>query len=90
MSIVVRGIALDASRPRIRCNRRAGAHVVQRELAAGSHGNHRRPAVDYLIAAIGEHAGRDAVTWFFDHDHRLICEQTGHRFEAESSTGPGH
>jgi predicted nucleic acid-binding protein len=27
---------------------------VQRQLAGHSHGNHRRPAVDYLIAAIGE------------------------------------
>ncbi len=62
---------------------------VQRELAATSHGNHRRPAIDYLIAAIGELAGGEVVTWFFDHDLRLICEHTGQRIEAESSAGPG-
>ena len=63
---------------------------VQRELAATSHGNHRRPAVDYLIAAIGEVAGSDVVTWFFDNDLRVICAHTGQPFEAEASTGPGH
>ncbi|MHB2023361.1 MAG: PIN domain-containing protein [Mycobacteriales bacterium] len=62
---------------------------VQRELAARSHGNHRRPAIDYLIAAVGELAGDDVVTWFFDKDFRVICEHTGQRFEAESTTGPG-
>lgn len=62
---------------------------VQRELAAQSHGNHRRPAVDYLIAAVGETAGTDVVLWFFDNDLRVICEHTGQPFEAEASTGPG-
>jgi predicted nucleic acid-binding protein len=63
---------------------------VQSELAATSHGHHRRPAVDYLIAAIGEVAGGEVVTWFFDHDLRLICEHTGQRLDAESTTGAGH
>jgi hypothetical protein len=45
--------------------------------------------VDYLIAAIGELAEGDVVTWFFDKDFRVICEHTGQRFEAEASTGPG-
>jgi predicted nucleic acid-binding protein len=63
---------------------------VQRELAAGSHGNHRRPAVDYLIAAIGELAEDAVVTWFFDKDLRVICEHTGQEYEAESTTGAGH
>lgn len=63
---------------------------VQRALAVGPHGNHRRPAVDYLIAAIGESAGLDVVTWFFDRDLRIICEHTLQPYEAESSTGPGH
>ncbi|MHB1487222.1 MAG: PIN domain-containing protein [Acidimicrobiales bacterium] len=62
---------------------------VQRQLAGLSHGNHRRPAVDYLIAAVGELAGGDVVTWFFDKDLRVICEHTGQRFEAESTMGPG-
>ena len=62
---------------------------VQRELAGRSQGNHR-PAVDYLIAATGELAGADVVTWFFDRDLRVICEHTGQSFEAETTTGPGH
>jgi predicted nucleic acid-binding protein len=62
---------------------------VQRELAATSHGGHRRPAVAYLIASIGEVARGDVVTWFFDRDLRVICEHTQQPFEAESSTGPG-
>ncbi len=63
---------------------------VQRQLARQSHGNHRRSAVDYLIAAVGELAGDDVVTWFFDKDFRVICEHTAQRFEAESTTGAGH
>jgi len=63
---------------------------VQRELAGRTHGNHRRPAVDYLIAATGELASAEVVTWFFDRDLRVICEHTGQLFEAETTTGPGH
>ncbi len=63
---------------------------VQRELAVTSHGNHRRPAVDYLIAATAEIAGDDVILWFFDNDLRVICEHTGQRFDAEESIGPGH
>lgn len=63
---------------------------VQRELAGSSRGNHRRPAVDYLIAATGELAGAEVVTWFFDRDFRVICEHTGQPFEAETTTGLGH
>jgi predicted nucleic acid-binding protein len=63
---------------------------VQRELAAASHGNHRRPPVDYLIAATAEVAGDGAIIWFFDNDLRVICEHTGQPFEAEESTGAGH
>jgi predicted nucleic acid-binding protein len=62
---------------------------VQRELAATSHGNHRRPAVDYLIAAIAEVAGDDVILWFFDKDLHVICEHTGQPCDAEESTGPG-
>jgi predicted nucleic acid-binding protein len=71
-----------------RTSRRALA--IQRALAGHSHGNHRRPAADYLIAAIGELAQDDVITWFFDRDLRVICEHTGQHFEAESSTGAGH
>ncbi len=63
---------------------------VQRELAATSHGNHRRPAVDYLIAATAEVAGDDVILWFFDKDLRVICTHTGQPSDAEESTGPDH
>ena len=63
---------------------------VQRELARRSQGNHRRPAVDYLIASTGELAGAEVVTWFFDRDLRVICEHTGQPYEAEITTGPGN
>lgn len=63
---------------------------VQRALAGQSHGNHRRPAIDYLIAAVGELARQEVITWFFDRDLRVICEHTGQQFEAESTTGAGH
>ena len=62
---------------------------VQRELASSSHGNHRRPAIDFLIAAIAETAGDDMILWFLDRDLRDICEHTGQAFEGEASTG-GH
>ena len=62
---------------------------VQRELASKFHGNHRRPAVDFLVAAIAESGGDDVILWLFDKDLRVICEHTGQRYEAERSTGPG-
>jgi predicted nucleic acid-binding protein len=67
----------------------ARAIETQRRLAATAHGDHRRPAVDYLIAAIAEQAGADTLLWFFDRDLRVICEHTHQPFEAESSAGPG-
>lgn len=63
---------------------------VQRELAATTDGNHRRPAVDFLIAAAAEAAGPDVVLWAFDKDLRIIAKHTGQPYEAEESTGPGH
>lgn len=65
-----------------------GALEVQRDLASSSHGGHRRPATDYLIAAVAE-AAEDVVLWFFDRDLRVICEQTRQPHQAEESTGPG-
>ncbi|MFZ0216609.1 MAG: PIN domain-containing protein [Candidatus Dormiibacterota bacterium] len=65
-----------------RCRR---ALDVQRQLAHTTDGNHRRPAVDFLIAAVAEKAREPAVLWFFDKDLRLICEHTGQPFEAESA-----
>lgn len=63
---------------------------VQRELAESSNGSHRRPAVDFLIAAAAEAAGPEIVLWCFDRDLKVICDHTGQPCEAESSTGPGH
>jgi len=63
---------------------------VQRELAEESDGSHRRPSIDFLIAAAAEAAGPEIVLWCFDRDLRAICEHTGQPCEAEESTGPGH
>ena len=65
------------------------ALAVQRGLASKHHGNHLRPAVDFLVAAVAEIAGGDVVMWFFDRDLAAICKHTGQRFEAEASAGPG-
>lgn len=56
---------------------------VQRALAATTHGNHLRPAIDFLIAAAAEEAGDDVALWFYDKDLRIICEHTGQPHEAE-------
>ena len=62
---------------------------VQRALAARSNGAPRRPAADFLIAAIAEgHA--DVVLWAFDDDYRVIGAVTDQPLELEVSTGPGH
>ena len=58
---------------------------VQRELARATHDNHLRPANDFLIAAIAEAAENgDVILWFLDEAMRIICEQTGQAYEAES------
>jgi predicted nucleic acid-binding protein len=62
---------------------------VQRELAKAPDGNHRRPAIDFLIAAAAEAAGPEVVLWCFDRDLEVICEHTGQPCETEESTGPG-
>ncbi len=63
------------------------AVAVQRELAGTTHGNHLRPAIDFLIAAVAESAVDDEVLlWFFDKDLSIICEHTGQPFDAESPT----
>jgi len=63
---------------------------VQRQLAQISAGSHRRPAIDFLIAATAEAAGPEIVLWSFDRDLKVICEHTGQPGEAEESTGSGH
>lgn len=62
---------------------------VQRGLAATTRGAHRRPALDYLIAACAE-AADDVVLWHWDHDLRLICEHTGQPHEAEHARARRH
>ncbi len=59
------------------------ALAVQRSLAGAGHGRHRRPALDYVIAATAELA--DAVLWAFDRDMAVICEHTGQPCELESA-----
>lgn len=61
------------------------AVAVQRELAATTHGNHLRPAIDYLIAAAAELAGPDIVLWSLDRDLGVICEHTGQPHELEQA-----
>lgn len=63
---------------------------VQRQLAEESDGSHRRPAIDFLIAAAAEAAGPEVILWCFDRDLKVICEHTGQPSEPEDSTGPGH
>ena len=63
---------------------------VQRELAEESDGSHRRPAIDFLIAAAAEAAGPEVVLWAFDRDLKVICEYTGQPGESEETTGAGH
>jgi len=63
---------------------------VQRDLALVSDGSHRRPAVDFLIAAAAEAAGEEVTLWSFDRDLKVICEHTGQPSESEISTGSGH
>lgn len=54
-------------------------------MAQTSDGNHLRPAIDYLVAAVSETAGPGLSLWFFDRDLELICEHTGQPYEAERS-----
>lgn len=62
---------------------------VQRALAGESNRSHRRPAIDFLIAAAAEAAGPEVVLWCFDRDLKVICEHTGQPCESEDPTGPG-
>jgi len=62
---------------------------VQRALAAKTRGAHRRPALDYLIAACAE-AADDIVLWHWDHDLRIICEHTRQPQEAEHARARRH
>ncbi|MCP9486883.1 MAG: PIN domain-containing protein [Gaiellaceae bacterium MAG52_C11] len=65
------------------------AVAVQRELAATTRGAHRRPAIDYLIAACAE-LSDEIVLWHWDHDLRVICEYTGQPREGEHARARRH
>lgn len=65
------------------------AFDVQRALAHAGHGYHRRPAMDYVIAATAELAGPDVVLWAFDRDLQVICEHTGQACELETADADG-
>lgn len=54
---------------------------VRRSLAHAGDGHHRRPAIDFVIAAAGEL--NEVVLWAFDRDTRAICEHTGQPCELE-------
>lgn len=63
------------------------AVAVQRELATTTHGNHLRPAIAFLTAAVAESGvDEETVLWFFDKDLLIICEHTRQPFDAESPT----
>ena len=62
---------------------------VQRALAGKTRGAHRRPALDYLIAACAE-AADDIILWHWDHDLRIICEHTRQLHEAEHARARRH
>lgn len=62
---------------------------VQQLLAGKSNGAHRRPAIDFLVAAIAEEHD-DIIVWAFDNDYAVIASATNQAVEIEKSTGPGH
>ncbi len=56
---------------------------IQRTLAHTTHGAHRLPAVDYLVASIAEAAGSGIVIWHHDRDLGRLCDLVGHPHEQE-------
>jgi hypothetical protein len=61
------------------------AVTVEQENGATTHGNHLRPAIDFLAAVAAAAADDDVRLWFFDMDLLVICEHTDQPFDAESS-----
>ena len=59
---------------------------IQRDLAATTEGNHRRPATDLLVASAADLATERVTLWFCDRDLQVICEHTGQPFEAETAS----
>jgi predicted nucleic acid-binding protein len=66
------------------------ALAVQRELAHQIAGAHRRPPIDFLVAACAEAAGPDVVLWHWDSDLTVVCEHTGQPHEAEHARARTH
>jgi predicted nucleic acid-binding protein len=62
---------------------------IQRALAGTTHGAHRVPAIDYLVAAVAESAGSDVVVWHVDSDLARVCEFVGQPHEFEPLRDPG-
>ncbi len=56
---------------------------VQRALAHTTHGAHRIPAVDYLVAAVAETTGPGVVLWHADRELARVCDFIGHPHEHE-------
>jgi predicted nucleic acid-binding protein len=67
----------------------ARARELLFELAARTAGAHRRPALDYVIAACAESSGRVTV-WHWDRDLRDICEHAQIAHEAEHDRARQH
>lgn len=53
------------------------------ELARTTAGAHRRPAIDYIVAACAEGYGQQVTVWHWDRDLRVICDHAGIPHEAE-------
>jgi predicted nucleic acid-binding protein len=62
-----------------------GAQDVMRTLAHRSHGAHRIPIVDYLVAATAQESG--AAVLHYDHDYDTLAEVMG--FESIWLAPPG-
>ena len=61
------------------------ALAVQRALAHTTHGAHRLPAIDYLVAAVAEEHG--AMLWHLDRDLARLCAFAGQSHEHERLPG---
>lgn len=68
----------------------ARALDVQRSLAATTARAHRRPPLDFLIAACAETAGEEVILWHWDSNLSVICEHTGQPHEPEHERARAH
>ena len=63
------------------------AMAAQVELGGATERFHRRPPIDYLIAATAHHHGLGVL--HYDHDYDLIAEHSSLRFESRWVAEPG-